>query len=93
MHNYGQNRQMYTNEVSHTCGVGVWKSIGNLWLSFLILSSLRVKIGRGDKFLFSKENWSGHGNYQSFFHSLFLISLNPNFNIQEVVTTRCELDL
>lgn len=53
------------------------------WLSSL---TLKLRVGRGDKVLFWKEDYSGHGTLQSLFPGLFSISLNTGCNIQEMLS-------
>jgi len=58
-HIYGHEEQWCTNEAITTYGVGVWRSIGNLWL--ILNANTKVKVGRWDRISFWKENWNDHG--------------------------------
>ena len=69
-------------EMTETYGVGVWRTIRNLWLAFR--DNVRIKVGRGNKALFWKEDWTGQGSLENLFPGLFSICLNPDSKIQEV---------
>jgi len=81
-HKYGQEDQWCSEEVTETYGVGVWRTIRNLWLAFR--DNVRIKVGRGNKALFWKEDWTGQGSLENLFPGLFSICLNPDSKIQEV---------
>lgn len=46
------------------------------------------KVGRGDKILFWKENWSGQGALQALFPGLFSICTNPEVKVGEIWSPR-----
>ena len=79
---YGQEDQWCSEEVTETYSVGVWRTIRNLWLAFR--DNVRIKVGRGNKALFWKEDWTGQGSLENLFPGLFSICLNPDSKIQEV---------
>ncbi|XP_059288373.1 uncharacterized protein LOC132041681 [Lycium ferocissimum] len=81
-HKYSQNGKWCTNEVTNTYGVGVWRTIRAFWLA--LKANVNYKVGRGDKILFWKENWSGQGTLQLLFPSLFSISTIPDSTIEEM---------
>ena len=83
-HKYGQEDQWCSEEVTETYGVGVWRTIRNLWLAFR--DNVRIKVGRGNKALFWKEDWTGQGSLENLFPGLFSICLNPESKIQEVLS-------
>ena len=62
--------------------MGIWRTIRNLWLAFI--DNVRIKVGRGNKALFWKEDWTGQGSLENLFPGLFSICLNPDSKIQEV---------
>ena len=55
--------------------MGVWRTIRNPWLAFR--DNVRIKVGRGNKALFWKKDWTGQGSLESLFPGLFSICLNP----------------
>mgnify|MGYP007056449027 CR=1 FL=1 len=79
-HKYGQEGQWGSEEVTETYGVGVWRTIRNLWLAFK--DNVSIKVGRGNKALFWKEDWTGQGSLENLFPGMFC--LNPDSKIQEV---------
>lgn len=46
--------------------------------------NVRIKVGRGNKVLFSKKDWTSQGSLENLFPGLFSIYLNPDSKIQEV---------
>lgn len=53
-HRYGQEGQWCSNVVAGTYGVGVCRTIRNLWIAFK--DNTKIRVGTGDRALFWKEN-------------------------------------
>ena len=64
-HKYGQEDQWWSKEVTETY-VGVWRIMA-------FRDNVRIKVGRGNKALFWKEDWTGQGSLENLFPGLFSI--------------------
>jgi len=70
-HKLSQEGEWCSDEVTTTYGVGVWRTIRSFWPTLEV--NTKVKVGRGDKVLFWKEDWIGQGSLQSLFPGLYSI--------------------
>ncbi|WMV55139.1 hypothetical protein MTR67_048524 [Solanum verrucosum] len=68
-HKSGHEDFWCTSEVNETYGVGVWRTIKNLWES--LKNNSQIVVGRGDKTKFWLDDWCGNGILRDLFPIFF----------------------
>ncbi|WMV09473.1 hypothetical protein MTR67_002858 [Solanum verrucosum] len=72
---YGELNPWCIENVSEPYGVGVWRTIRNLWPQ--MEANLYLKVGNGNKTKFWKDGWVNQTSLKNLFPNLFLICENP----------------
>ncbi|KAH0634712.1 hypothetical protein KY290_035831 [Solanum tuberosum] len=83
---YGEASPWCTQMVPDTYGVGVWRTIRNLWQ--LMEDTICLKVGNGAKTKFWRDRWFDQTPLKEAFPDLFLICVNPEVTIQECWSTQ-----
>ncbi|WMV58807.1 hypothetical protein MTR67_052192 [Solanum verrucosum] len=83
---YGEASPWCTKIVTDTYGVGVWRTIRNLWQ--LMEDNICLKVGNGAKTKFWRDRWFDQTPLKEAFPDLFLICVNPEVTIQECWSTQ-----
>ncbi|WMV31780.1 hypothetical protein MTR67_025165 [Solanum verrucosum] len=73
---YGELNSWCTKITSEPYGVGVWRTIRNLWPQ--MEGNVYIKVGNGNKTKFWKDGWIDQTSLRELFPDLFLICENPD---------------
>lgn len=72
---YGELDPWCTKTVYEPYGVGVWRTIRNLWPQ--VEANLHLKVGNGNETKFWKDAWVDQTSLKDLFPDLFFICENP----------------
>ena len=81
---YAELNPWCTKITSEPYGVGVWRTIRNLWPQ--MEGNVYIKVGNGNKTKFWKDGWIDQTSLRELFPDLFLICENPDARVSDCWT-------